>query len=201
MIRKVQPRATSMDSGTCATPSTMTTSPMFLTSPACVSAPLSSPRKPIALDTSMLNSGDAMHAVIAIDGSPLSASAELPARSPRLLPHAMSVRPSTEPGMRSSDAPSCRMPTTSDATVSTHMQPTMKPASEKSAGAQSQLPPNVMVGTSWSSLPAVASEVRPMPTAPAAAAVPSAVGLPSALKYATTARGAHADVVNSQRRL
>eukprot|EP00955_Chlamydomonas_euryale_P081468 363582-Chlamydomonas_euryale.AAC.1 len=112
---------------------------MFLTSPACVSAPLSSPRKPIALDTSMLNSGDAMHAVIAIDGSPLSASAELPARSPRLLPHAMSVRPSTEPGMRSSDAPSCRMPTTSDATVSTHMQPTMKPASEKSAGAQSQL--------------------------------------------------------------
>eukprot|EP00955_Chlamydomonas_euryale_P081470 363582-Chlamydomonas_euryale.AAC.3 len=27
------------------------------------------------------------------------------------------------------------------------------------------------------------------------------VGLPSALKYATTARGAHADVVNSQRRL
>eukprot|EP00955_Chlamydomonas_euryale_P081469 363582-Chlamydomonas_euryale.AAC.2 len=44
------------------------------------------------------------------------------------------------------------------------------------------LPPNVMVGTSWSSLPAVASEVRPMPTAPAAAAVPSAC------TYATQAR-------------
>ena len=54
----------------------------------------------------------AIQAVSAMEGSPLSARLVFPARSPRLLPQAMSVRPMTLSGTCSSWADRERMPTT-----------------------------------------------------------------------------------------
>ena len=70
---------------------------------------------------SRLNAGPAKHPVVAISGMPFLAIARLADKSPMLLPHAKTVMPSIDAGIRLTVPRNCSKLTSKSAIVSIHV--------------------------------------------------------------------------------